>query len=145
MKVPPPLELIRQKKSFYLGEQEPSGRFLAVQLADCAMTSGARRVELRVLSDGWTAVSADADWITPNLQQLRDRSIESAFRAMIPLRGGRPNQIRFEAFVTAFSRSVSVRSSGHWITIIGPPPPPEVRDCFSGSEFAVVFKPEVDS
>jgi hypothetical protein len=145
MKIPPPLELIRQKKAFYLGEQEPSGRFLAVQLADCAMISGARRVELQALAGGWMAVSADAEWITPNLQQQRDRSMESAFTAMIPLRGGRPNQIRFEVFVTAFSTSVSVRSAGRWITIVGEPPPLDVRDQVAKNEFAVVFQAEVDS
>lgn len=142
MKVPPPLELIRQKKSFYLGQQEPSGRFLAVQLADCAIASGARRVEVSVLPEGWMAVSADADWITPNLQQQRDSSLENAFKAMIPLQGGRPNQIRFEVLVTAFSSSLSVKSGGSWITIVGMAPPAEIRDPVARSEFAVVFKPE---
>lgn len=61
MRILPALERIREKTAFYLGDQQPSGRYLAVQLADCALASGAHRVELRVLPEGWMAVSADAD------------------------------------------------------------------------------------
>lgn len=143
MKIPSPIELIRQKKALYFGDQEPSGRLLAVQLADCAMVSGARSVELLSLPDGWMAVSSDVDWISPNLRQQGDRSMETAFMDMIPLRGGRPNQIRSEVFIAAFSSSVRVRSGGSWITIIGSDPPSQVLERLAASEFAVVFKPEV--
>ena len=143
-KVPPPLELIRQKKAFYLGDQEPTARFLAVNLAECAMVSGARRVELLALAEGWMAVSADADWITPSLRGRKDPSMESAFSKMIPLTGGRPNQIRFEVFVTAFSSRVGVKAGAHWIPIIGDLPPQEVRDHVERNEFAVLFTPQLD-
>lgn len=143
--VPPPLDLIRQKKAFYLGDQEPTGTFLAVNLAECAMISGARRIELLVLSGGWTAVSADADWITPNLHGQKGASMESAFVKMIPLTGGRPNQIRFEVIVTAFSSGLSVKAGTQWTTIVGDPPPQEIRDHVERNEFAVVFKTQIDS
>jgi hypothetical protein len=138
--VPPPLELIRQKKSFYLGDQEPTGRFLAVNLAECALVSGADRVELVSLAEGWMAVSADSDWITPNLVGRRNSSFERAFVAMIPLRGGKQNQIRFEIFITAFSSRVSVKTGPDWKSIAGELPPQEVRDCVEKNEFAVVFR-----
>ena len=143
--VPPPLELIRQKKTVYLGDKEPTGRFLAVHLAECAMVSGAHRVELLVLSEGWFAVCADADWITPSVHGRKDSSMESAFTGMIPLKGGGENEIRFEVFVNAFSRSLSVRSANRWIAIRGEPPPPDVRNRVQSNEFAVLFRPEVDS
>jgi hypothetical protein len=139
-----PLELIRQKKTFYLGGEEPTGRFLAVHLAECAMVSGAHRVELLVLAEGWFAVCADADWITPNVQGRRDPSMESAFTGMIPLKGGRQNEIRFEVFVNAFSNSLSVKSTDHWITIRGEPPPPGMCNRVQSNEFAVLFRPEID-
>jgi hypothetical protein len=118
-----PMELIRQKKSFYLGDQEPTGRFLAVALAECAMISGACRVELLALTEGWMSVSADDDWITPNLYGRKDASMESAFVNMIPLAGGRQNQVRFEVFVTAFSSRLSVKTGTQWSPIIGDLPP----------------------
>jgi hypothetical protein len=142
--VPPPLELIRQKKVFYLGDQEPTGRFLAVNLAECAMISGARRVELLALTERWMAVSADADWITPNLYGRKDASMESAFVRMIPLTGGRPNQIRFEVFVTAFSSRLSVKTGTQWSPIVGGLPPQEIRNRVERNEFAVVFKAQLD-
>ncbi len=142
--VAPPLELIRQKKAFYLGDREPTGRFLAVNLAECAMISGALRVELLALKEGWMAVSADADWITPNLRGRKDTSTESAFVTMIPLTGGRPNQIRFEVFVTAFSSSLSLKAGTQWSPIVGDIPPQEIRDRVKRNEFAVVFKSQVD-
>lgn len=135
-----PLEFIRRNRAMYLGSDEPSGKVLAVRLADCALISGARRLELLVLTDGWTAVAADADWITPNLREQRDASMERAFKAMTPLRGGQPNEIRFEVIVTAFSRSVSVRSEDRWHTIVGDAPPRAVQDSVRRNEFAVVFQ-----
>lgn len=143
--IPPTLELIREKKTFYLGNQEPTGQILAAHLAECAMTSGAHRVELMSLADGWMAVSADADWITPNLQGRRDPFMESAFTGIIPLNGGLQNEMRFEVIVTAFSTDLSVRSGGRWITIVGVLPPPEARDRVAGKEFAVVFKAKLES
>lgn len=135
-----PLEFIRRNRAMYLGSDEPSGKVLAVRLADCALISGARRLELLVLTDGWMAVAADADWITPNLREQRDASMERAFKAMTPLRGGQPNEIRFEVIVTAFSRSVSVRSGDRWHTIAGDAPPRAVQDSVGRNEFAVVFQ-----
>lgn len=144
MKIPLPVDLIRQNRVMYLGSEEPSGRVLAIRLADCALISGARRLELLVLANGWMAVSADADWITPNLQQQSDSSMERAFKAMIPLRGGQHNEIRFEVIVTAFSRCVSVKSADQWNAIAGDPPPSDVRDRVAKNEFVVVFQAEVE-
>lgn len=108
------------------------------------MISGARRVELSALTEGWTAVSADADWITPNLDGRKDASMESAFVRMIPLAGGTPNQIRFEVFVTAFSCRLSVKTGTQWSPIVGDLPPQEIRNSVERNEFAVVFKAQLD-
>jgi len=137
--------MIRQHKAMYLGDEEPSGRILSIGLADCALVSGASRVELLRLPESWTGVLADADWITPNVQQHNGRSLEHAFQAMIPLRGGRPNQIRFEVVVAAFSTNVSVKSGDSWIAIAGDLPPRDVRDRVTESLFAVAFRAKADS
>lgn len=144
MTIPPPVELIRQNKAFYLGNREPDGRYLAVLLADCAVISGAQKVELQALPDGWMAVSAEADWISPHLQRRRDRrTIEDAFNSIIPLECDLQNQMRYEVYITAFSSSVGVESHGQWILTIGKLPPQEVQDRVAGNEFAVVFKPQL--
>jgi len=109
------------------------------------MISGARRVELLVIAEGWMAVCADADWITPSLVERKDPSMESAFSKMIPLAGGRPNQIRFEVFVAAFSSRVSVKEGKRWIPIMGDLPPQEVRGNVERNEFAVLFEPQLNS
>lgn len=142
MQVPPTLELIRQNRSMYLRGEEPSRRLLAVRLADCALVSGAERLELLMLADGWMAVASDADWITRNLQEHRNPSMDRAFTAMIPLRGGRQNEVRFEVIVTAFSRSLTVKSGDRWIAIVGDAPPSPIRDRVGRNEFAVVFRTE---
>jgi hypothetical protein len=146
MNMSSPIELIRENRSMYLGNEEPSGRVLAVRLADCALISGAHRVELLVLTDGWIAVSSDADWITPDvLHRQKDFSFERAFKAMIPLRGGQQNEVRFEVIVAAFSKDLSVKSGARWSTLEGDAPPQEVRDHVAKNEFAVVFRAEFDS
>lgn len=145
MKVPPALELIRQNRHMYLGDEAPSPRLLAVSLAECALVSGAERLELLLLADGWTAVASDADWITPNLPQDRNLSMDRAFNALIPLRGGRQNEIRFEVVVAAFSRSLSVKSGEQWISIVGDAPPAHIRDRLGSNGFAVVFMTQLGS
>lgn len=102
-------------------------------------------MELLVLPEGWFAVCADADWITPGVQGRRDPSMESAFVGVIPLKGGGQNEIRFEVFVNAFSRSLSVRAADRWFAIRGESPPPDVCNRVQSNEFAVLFRPEVDS
>src|ERR1700677_5303656 len=124
MNISSPIELIRKNRTMYLGKEEPSGRVLAVRLADCAVISGARRVELMVLTDGWMAVSSDADWITPHVRHReKDFSIEHAFKAMIPLRGGQQNEVRFEVIAAAFSKDLTVKSGAQWIKVEGDAPP----------------------
>jgi hypothetical protein len=146
MKISPPLELIRENRNMYLGNHSPCGRVLAIRLAECALMSGAHRVEVMLLNDGWAAVSGDTDWITPNLlERQKDASIDRAFSTMIPLFGGQQNEIRFEIVVAAFSKHLSVKTGELWRTIEGDSLPEEVRDIVSNSEFAVVFKPEMDS
>lgn len=146
MNIPSSIELIRKSRSLYLGKEEPTGRVLAIRLADCALISGARRVELLVLTDGWVGVSSDSDWITPDVpHRQKDFSFERAFKAMIPLRGGQQNEVRFEVIVAAFSRDLSVKSGARWLTLEGDAPPPEIRNHVAKDEFAVVFRAEFDS
>lgn len=140
MTVPPAIELIRKNRVMYLGNDAPSARLLAVRLAECATTSGARHVETIELPRGWMAVAAEADWISPALREQRDPSLARAFSALIPLGGGQPNEVRFEAIVAAFSIGVAVKSSGQWGTVAGESPPAEVRDALGRSEFAVVLR-----
>ena len=144
-KSPSPHEFIRHNRAMYLGGEQPSGKTLAVRLADCALRSGARRLELLVLSDGWMAVTSDADWITPNLRGLRTSTMEGAFRALTPLLGGQPNEIRFEAIVAAFSKDVCVRSQGNWYTISGENPSLGVQSMLGNNAFAVLFKADDNS
>jgi hypothetical protein len=64
------------------------------------------------------AVSSDADWIAPDaLHRQKHFLFERAFRAMIPLRGGQPNEVRFEVIVAAFSQDLSVKSGIRWSTL----------------------------
>jgi hypothetical protein len=83
--------------------------------------------------------------ITPNLSGREDVSRESAFVRMIPLTCGRPNQIRFEVFVTAFSSGLSVKTGTQWSQIVGDLPQQEIRSRVERNEFAVVFKAQLDS
>ena len=146
MNIPSPIELIRKNRRMYLGREEPSRRVLAIRLADCALISGAHRVELLALTDGWMAVSSDADWITPDIPHRRnDFSFEHAFKAMIPLRGGQPNEVRFEVIVSAFSKDLSVKSGSRWATLNGDAPPQEIRDQVVKNEFVVIFRAAIDS
>jgi hypothetical protein len=137
-----PLELIRRNRKLYLGNDEPSGQLLAVRLAECALISGVYRVEVRVLAEGWMAVAGDSDWITPNLpDKLNEPSLQRAFVGMIPLRGGRINEIRFEVIVTAFSDGLAVKSREKWMQVTGESPPKAVLNGVANVEFAVVFRP----
>lgn len=108
MRILPALELIREKTAFYLGDQQPSGRYLAVQLADCALASGVHRVELRVLPEGWMAVSTDADWISPNLQDRTDTPWQ------VPL--GVLYLCRADAPIRSVSRSSSPHCQAVWVS-----------------------------
>ena len=138
--VPNSLEQIRNNRKFYLGEAEPNGIFLAGGLAAGALTSGARRVELCVLEAGWIAVSGASDWITPSLQNVRKgASLEQAFVSLIPQPGGRPNEVRFEPILTAFSRSVAIKSGSQWILISGEQPPREIEHLLANCNFAIAF------
>jgi hypothetical protein len=141
MKLLSPLELIRENRDMYLGKEEPCGRVLAVRLADCALISGARRVELLALSEEWMAVSSDTNWIIPAVNnRQKDGSFERAFTAMIPLRGGQQNEIRFEVVVAAFSKDLSIKSGARWLTLEGEAPPQEICDSVKRHEFSVVFR-----
>lgn len=145
MKVPSSIELIQKNKAMYLGDEEPSGRLLAIRLADCALISGASRVEVLALEQGWMAVSSDSDWITPSLPRRENASLERAFLALIPLHGGRQNEVRFEVIVSAFSSSLSVKSGDRWSALVGELVPQKFRDHVANSEFAVVFKAALPS
>ena len=53
----------------YLGRREPTAAVLASGLAECALISQARRLEILVLDPQWVAVGADSDWVTPNVTE----------------------------------------------------------------------------
>ena len=134
------LELIRSNPKLYLGDVEPSGFLLATRLAESALISGALRVESRVLDAGWIAVTGESDWITPSAHKTRKGiSLERVFTGLMPQDGGTPNEVRFEPIVTAFSRSLAVKSDRHWSVIVGELPSDEVRHLLADAKFAVAF------
>jgi len=139
--MPTSLEQIRKHPQLYLGDVEPNGFLLAARLAESALIAGELLVELRVLDAGWIAVCSESDWITPHAQ--KDREVISMQRLFIGLRpqlGGRPNEVRFEPIVTAFSRSVAVKSNAHWTLIAGDLPSKEIQDTLANCKFAVAFQ-----
>jgi hypothetical protein len=108
MKIAVGIDRIRNNPQFYIGDREPSGQFLGRGLVGCALTSGARRVQIQLLADGWVSVSAERDWITPSLpERFKDRPLERVFVSLVPQVGGRQNEIRFEVIVAAFSRNLT--------------------------------------
>jgi len=115
---------------------------LAARLAESALIAGALLVELRVLDSGWIAVSGESDWITPNAQKVRQGiSLQRVFTSLMPQLGGRPNEVRFEPIVTAFSRSLAVKSNAHWTLIAGDDlPSNEIQHTLANCKFAVVFQ-----
>jgi hypothetical protein len=143
MKLATGLDAIRRNPKLYLGDCEPSGPFLATGLAGCALTSGARRVHIELLADGWVSVSAERDWITPSLpERFKDWPLARVVISLIPQVGGQQNEIRYEVIVSAFSRSLVLKSDNTWIAALGDDPPELVRKHLDNAEFAVVFQPQ---
>ena len=143
MKLAVGIDAIRNNPKLYIGDCEPSGQFLATGLAGCALTSGARRVQIELLTDGWVSVSAEREWITPGLpERFKDWPLTRVVVSLIPQVAGRQNEIRYEVIVSAFSRSLALKSGDTWITALGDDPPEVVRECLADAEFAVVFKPQ---
>jgi len=143
MKVPVGIDAIRRNPKLYIGEYEPTGQFLGTELAGCALTSGARRVQIELLADGWVSVSAERDWITPSLpDRCKDWPLTRVVLSLIPQVGGRQNEIRYEVIVSAFSHCLALKSGNTWIAALGTEPPELVRQCLVDAEFAVVFKPQ---
>jgi hypothetical protein len=141
MNMPNSLEQIRKHSNLYLGNVEPSGILLATRLTESALIAGARLVELRVLDAGWIAVSGESDWITPRAQKVREGiSLQRVFTCLMPELGGRPNEVRFEPIVTAFSRSLTVKSDAQWILIAGDLPSNEVQQILASCKFSVAFQ-----
>ena len=137
------IDAIRNNPKLYIGDCEPSGQFLGTGLAGCALTSGARRVQIELLTDGWVSVSAEREWITPSLpERFKDWPLTRVVVSLIPQVGGRQNEIRYEVIVSAFSRSLALKSGDTWMTALGDDPPEVVRKCLADVEFAVVFKPQ---
>jgi len=144
MKLAVGIDAIRNNPTLYIGDCEPSGPFLGTGLAGCALTSGARRVQIELLAEGWVSVSADHDWITPSLPaRFRDWPLAHVVMSLIPQVDGRLNEIRYEVIVSAFSRSVALKSGNAWITALGDDPPEFVRSALANAEFAVVFEPQL--
>jgi len=143
MKLAVGIDAIRNNPKLYIGDCEPSGQILGTGLAGCALTSGARRVKIELLADGWVSVSAERDWITPSRpEKFKDWPLPRVVVSLIPQVGGRQNEIRYEVIVSAFSRSLALKSGDTWITALGDDPPELVRKCLVDAEFAVVFKPQ---
>ena len=143
MKLAVGIDAIRNNPKLYIGDCEPSGQILGTGLADCALMSGARRVQIELLADGWVSVSAERDCITPSLpEKFKDWPLPRVVVSLIPQVGGRQNEIRYEVIVSAFSRSLALKSGDTWITALGDDPPELVRKCLVDAEFAVVFKPQ---
>jgi hypothetical protein len=135
------LEQIRKHPKLYLGDVEPNGMLLAARLAESALIAGLLLVELRVLDAGWMAVSGESDWITPNAQKVREGiPLQRVFTSLTPQLGGRPNEVRFEPIVTAFSRSVAVKSNAHWTLIAGDLPSNEIQHTLANCKFVVAFQ-----
>ena len=143
MKLAVGIDAIRNNPTLYIGDCKPSGPFLGTGLAGCALTSGARRVQIELLAEGWVSVSAERDWITPSLpEHFKHWPLTRVVVSLIPQVGGRVNEIRYEVIVSAFSRSVALKSGDTWITALGDDPPELVRKCLADAQFAVVFKPQ---
>lgn len=131
----------RQILRMHRRTRRSAGILLAARLAESALIAGALLVELRVLDAGWIAVSGESDWITPNAQRVREGiSLERVFTSFMPQLGGRPNEVRFEPIVTAFSRSVAVKSNAHWNLIAGDLPSNEIQHRLANCKFAVAFQ-----
>ena len=143
MKLAVGIDAIRNNPRLYIGDCEPSGQILGTGLAGCALTSGARRVQIQLLADGWVSVSAERDWITSSLpEKFKDWPLPRVVVSLIPQVGGRQNEIRYVVIVSAFSRSLALKSGDTWITALGDDPPELVRRCLVDAEFAVVFNPQ---
>lgn len=141
MGMPTSMEQIRQHPKLYLGDVEPNGMLLAARLAESALIAGALLIELRMLDAGWIAVSGESDWVTPNAQRVREGiSLQRVFTSLMPQFGGRPNEVRFEPILAAFSRSVAVKSNAHWILITGDLPSNEIRHTLANCKFSVAFQ-----
>jgi hypothetical protein len=142
MRIVQGLDQIREHPEMYLGRREPTAAVLASGLAECALISQAQRVEIVVLDPHWIAVGSDSDWITPNVTEpFKNRTIEDIVSAMMPLRGGGQNEMRFEAIVTAFSKNLTIKSHEHWVPVVGELPPDELRAKVGTVAFALVFQP----
>jgi hypothetical protein len=143
MKLAVGIEQVRNNPNLYIGDWEPSGRFLGTGLAGCALTSGARRVQVELLDDGWVSVSAECDWITPSLpERYKDWPLSRVVVSLIPQVGGRQNEIRYEVIVAAFSQSLALKTGDHWISAVGDAPPDFVRERVADAEFALLFRPK---
>jgi hypothetical protein len=95
MKLAVGIDAIRNNPKLYIGDCEPSGQILGTGLACCALTSGARRVQIELLTDEWVSVSAERDWITPSLpEKFKDWPLARIVVSLIPQVGGRQNEIR---------------------------------------------------
>jgi hypothetical protein len=90
------------------------------------------------------SVSADSDWITPNLpEKYKDWPLSRVIVFLIPQVGGRQNEIPYEVVVAAFSCSLALKSGDHWISAVGDGPPDFLRQWVADAEFAVPFKPQI--
>jgi hypothetical protein len=67
-------------------------------------------------------------------------SLQRVFTGLMPQLGGRPNEVRFEPIVTAFSRCLAVKSDAQWTLISGDLPSSEVQHMLANRKFAVAFQ-----
>jgi hypothetical protein len=136
------IDQIRKQPAFYIGDYQPTGQFLAGGLAHCALICGARHLQIDLLDNGWVCVSAEHDWITSSLpDRCADWPLQRVALSLVPLIGGRQNEIRFEVIAAAFSDHFALKSGNEWLAALGDIPPEAVRSHLSDARFAVVFEP----
>jgi hypothetical protein len=79
--------------------------------------------------------------VWPSAQKVRKKiSLQQVFTSLMPQLGGRPKEVRFAPIVTAFSRSLAVKSDAQWILIVGDLPSNEVQHILANCNFAVAFQ-----
>jgi hypothetical protein len=138
--VEPAIDRIRHNPTRYLGVRLPTAPFMASALVQDALLCGAEDVRVRHYGDKWTLVSANEDWIIPNIKWERPPTYEHVFRSLIPFPQAGVNSFRSEVLVAAFSTDLSVVQGTSVSICMGSSPPEGVITCLKSEPFAVVFR-----
>src|SRR5690348_11695923 len=109
-----PLEHIRANREMYL----PGGRcdpaYLATRVAEDALTSGAKRVEILHWQDWWV-VAADSDWMA----RCCSGDVRELFDRVVPFPESGVNSMRSEVLLSAFADEVVTGGPGEGAVIKG--------------------------